>query len=408
MAAAAAILVTNRSTQTPVVSDPVEASATLPGVHSADSIVRAWVDSGVVPGAVLSIVHDGSLLWERAYGYAQLDPPVAMETTTTFDLASVTKVMATTFAAMILVDRGALELDTPIRSVLEDFEGEGKEYITPRHLLTHRGGLYAWQPTYYAAEDRDAAYAYIRDLPLPWAVGEERHYSDLGFMLMGRLVETISGQTLDAFVADELYEPLGLESTGYRRNTPDAPPVRAGNFAATSRGNPFENRMVHDTAFGYRFAGDPDSWSGWRNRQLLGEVNDGNAHHAFGGVAGHAGLFSTAQDLQVLMQLLLEKRAGGDGAAGPGPLIADSVIDQFLVDSGDDQALGWQIPEYASAGSFTHTGFTGTWVLGVPDAALSVVLLTNRQNGGVDRETRYPDVGPLQIAVARALLGSTP
>jgi len=171
-------------------------------------------------------------------------------------------------------------------------------------------------------------------------------------------------------------------------------------FARTSRGNPFERRMIHDLRFGYEIAGDADAWSEWRDWWLDGEVNDGNAFHAFGGVAGHAGLFSTARDLYVLLGLMLSR-----GEYEGNRLVSPETVANFLGPTGDRQALGWQLPVYAPQGSFGHTGFTGTFVLGVPDQGLALVLLTNRQNFDVDENTEYPDVGPLQRAVTKAVAG---
>jgi CubicO group peptidase (beta-lactamase class C family) len=357
---------------------------------------------------VLLVSRDREIVHEKAYGLARLQgEPAPMQTNTAFDLASVTKVMATTSAVMTLVDRGAIDLDASVAEYLPDFTGGGKDAITIRHLLTHRAGLYQWQPTYYDADDAGEAYAFIRDLPLSWPVGAERHYSDLGFMLLGRIVEQVSGRALDEFVSGEIYEPLGLVDTGYRRRrTVSAEPLEPGAIAATSRGNPFERRMVHDPDFGYAIEGDPDRWDSWRTDWLEGEVNDGNAFHAFQGVAGHAGLFSTARDLHVLLRILLD-----GGQADGFRLAAEQVVRAFLAPTVDGQALGWQLPDYAPAGSFGHTGFTGTFVLGVPAQDLAIVLLTNRQNFGVDENTEYPDVGPMQRAVTEALtaaLGETP
>jgi len=399
-----------------------------PDLRAADSLVAAWVDAQRVPGAVLLVAEDGRVVLQRAYGWAErwdygdgqygawktdtptghireLADPVPMTTATVFDLASVTKVMATTFAVMMLVDDGVLDLDAPVHTYLPDFRGGGKDAITLRHLLTHRAGLYQWQPVYYHASDPDAAYAWIRDLPLAWGVGEGRHYSDLGFMLLGRVVEKVTHGSLGSFLQQRLYGPLGLRATGFRSGAPGGGdrPEDPARFAATSHGNPYEYRMVHDSTFGYRIAGDPDAWNGWRHRTLVGEVNDGNAFHAFRGMAGHAGLFSTAADLNVLLQLLLHR-----GEHGGRRYLRGEVVDAFLAPTGDGQALGWQVPDYASAGSFVHTGFTGTYVLGLPARGLAVVLLTNRQNGGIDAKGLYPDVGPLQRAVARALIGPRP
>ena len=245
---------------------------------------------------------------------------------------------------------------------------------------------------YYDASGPAQAYETVLAYPLSWPVGEERHYSDLGFMLLGGLVEVVSGVPLERFLQDRLYGPLGLTRTGFG-------PTGDGPLAATSHGNPFEYRMVHDSTFGYRIAGDPDRWSGWRRETLVGEVNDGNAHHAFGGVAGHAGLFSTARELDVLLRLLLD-----GGVHGGAALISRSVVEEFTNPAVPGQALGWQIPAGAPPGSFAHTGFTGTWVAGVPALDLSLVLLTNRQNGGVDEEARYPDVDPLRQLILERFL----
>lgn len=391
------------------------------GLAAADSIVADWVDTGRVPGAVLLVTRAGHREFERAYGAAVLHDygsgqypsgatgagiarrasPTAMTVATVFDLASVTKVMATTMAVMLLVDRRQLDLEAPVRTYLPDFSGGGADEITLFHLLTHRSGLAQWQPTYYHATNSAEAYAYIRDLPLSWPVGAERHYSDLGFMILGLVVERVSGQTLNDFLQDELYGPLRLTQTRFRpRGDPsplsDTPPP----VAATSHGNPFEYRMVHDSDFGYRIEGDADSWDSWRQYTLVGEVNDGNAFHAFGGAAGHAGLFSTAEELRVLIQLLLD---GGEYEGRR--YMATDIVDRFLASTGEGQALGWQIPAYAPATSFGHTGFTGTFVLGVRDRNLVVVLLTNRLNGGVDQNTAYVDIGPLQRAITAAITG---
>jgi CubicO group peptidase (beta-lactamase class C family) len=410
----------------PVACAPERSSDLDDRLSVADSLVAAWVGEERIPGAVLLVSVDGRVAIERAYGSAQLYEygagqypdetavasgaqatrgperllePSPMTTSTVFDLASVTKVMATTMAVMILVDRGRLEVDEPVRTYLTDFTGGGREAITVRDLLVHRSGLAQWQPVYYHAADPDEAYAYIRQLPLAWPPGAERHYSDLGFMVLGRIVEHVSGVPLDYFLREELYEPLGLRHTGFRPGPPSTDATAELPLAATSHGNPFERRMVHDPDFGYRIDGDAHAWDGWRRSTLRGEVNDGNAFHAFGGVAGHAGLFSTAGDLAVLLELLLER---GDHAGDR--VIAPEVVDLFLAPTTDaGQALGWQVPSEGPPGRFAHTGFTGTYVFGAPDRRLGIVLLTNRQNLGVDSATSYPDVGPLQREVTAVL-----
>lgn len=317
-----------------------------------------------------------------------------MLTSTQFDLASVTKVMGTTFAVMMLDDRRLIELDAPVHRYLPDFRGLHLDSITVRHLLNHSSGLVQWQPLYYGAANRAQTYAAIRDMPLGWGVGDARHYSDLGFMILGYIVERVSGQPLDVFLARNLYEPLRLGATGFN------PKARGfADFAATEQGNVYERHMVYDSTFAYRYRGDPTAWDGWRRYVLVGEVDDGNAWYANGGVAGHAGLFSTAADLRVLVDLLNNR-----GTHNGRRVISPQVVDRFLALDKYQNYLGWRLPREMPPGSFDHTGFTGTYVLGVPSDKLSVVLLTNRQNLGTDARGFFPDLAPLQMAVARAIV----
>ena len=381
----------------PAAPDPALAR----GIAIADSLIESSIGA-LIPGAVFLVARDGRVLHERAFGYAQLNdyeghrlasPPV-MRTSTAFDLASVTKVMATTMATMLLVSRGNIDLDAPVSRYLPDFRGPHLDSITVRHLLSHSAGLVQWQPLYYHAANSAQTYAVIRDMPLEWGVGDARHYSDLGFMLLGYIVERVSGQSLDTFLDAELYRPLGLRSTTFN------PKARGfTEFAATEQGNVYERHMVYDSTFGYRYLGDPTAWNGWRQRVLIGEVDDGNSYYANGGVAGHAGLFSTAADLRVLLDLLNRR-----GNYGGRQYIRPEVVDAFLTRDKYENYLGWQAPSSLPPGTFSHTGFTGTYVAGVPRYKLSVVLLTNRQNMGTNPKGYFPDVGPLQQAVSRAIV----
>ena len=368
---------------------------------AADSMVAAAVGDRMA-GAVLLVARDGRVLHEGAYGFAQLHDdarrplpePRPMRTSTMFDLASVTKVMATTMAVMMLVDRGLVDLDAPVFRYLEDFRGPRHDSITVRHLLNHSSGLVQWQPLYYDASTAAGTYAVIRDMPLGWGVGGARHYSDLGFMLLGYIVERVSGRTLDVFLAEALYRPLGLRQTTF---TPKARGF--DGFAATELGNGYERRMVYDSTFGYRYEGDPRSWDGWRRYVLLGETNDGNAWYAHGGIAGHAGLFSTAAELRVLLDLLI-----GRGAYDGRRYIGAEVVDRFLTPDAYGHHLGWMVPRGMPAGSFAHNGFTGTYVLGIPAHGLALVLLTNRQHLGTDDRGYFPDLGPLVQSLSRTIL----
>ena len=381
----------------PVAQDPA-----LPrGLATADSLINSSIGT-LIPGAVFLVAKDGRVIHERAFGFAQVNDyeghrlasPPPMRTSTIFDLASVTKVMATTMAAMMLVDRGKIDLDAPVSRYLPDFRGLHLDSITVRHLLSHSAGLVQWQPLYYHAANGVQTYAVIRDMPLQWGVGDARHYSDLGFMLLGHIVERASGLPLDRFLGDSLYRPLGLRSTAFNPKTRGF-----AEFAATEQGNVYELHMVYDSTFGYRYRGDPTAWNGWRQYVLNGEVDDGNSYYANGGVAGHAGLFSTAADLRVLLDLLNNR-----GSYGGRQYIRPEIVDAFLTRDKYENYLGWQAPSNLPAGSFSHTGFTGTYVAGVPQYKLSIVLLTNRQNMGTDAKGYFPDVGPLQQAVAEAIV----
>jgi CubicO group peptidase (beta-lactamase class C family) len=213
-------------------------------------------------------------------------------------------------------------------------------------------------------------------------------------MLLGDIVEHVSGQRLDVFMDSALYRPLGLRSTTFN-------PKRKGltDFAATEEGNGYEKHMVYDSTFGYRYRGDPKSWDGWRSRTLVGEVNDGNSFYANDGVAGHAGLFSTGEEASVLLNVLLNH-----GSYEGRTYVSPAVIDRFFSLDKYQNYLGWQYPPGTPGGTFSHTGFTGTYVLGDPRDDVAIVLLTNRQQMRTDSKGFFPNLGPLQAAVAKAVL----
>ena len=381
------------------------------GFPAIDTLLQGEVDQEHIAGAVVQIVREGVILHRRAYGFAQrygfgmapVDPPDPLTPEHLFDLASLTKVFATTFGVMLLVDRGMIDLDAPVRAYLPEFTGAGKDKITVRHLLTHTSGLSEWVPLYYHASSSEETYEYIAGLPLKYEVGEGRHYSDLGFMLLGYLIERESGRSLDAFLDENLYEPLGLRHTTFN---PLENGIDPSLIAATSHGNPFERRMVYDDAFGYSVDEDPESWDGWRSYTLRGEVNDGNAYYANEGVAGHAGLFSTVDDLQILVDLLLS-----GGVLDADTLIRSDVMREFLrADTLGGNGLGWALdPEIiqtrgAPTGTFGHTGFTGTSVVVIPEHAMSIILLTNRQNVGPDDEGTYYNLNPTRQRLVESVL----
>jgi serine-type D-Ala-D-Ala carboxypeptidase len=329
------------------------------------------------PGAVVHVSRDGSVVCERARGLAQRaeagSAARAMRPDTVFDLGSISKVFATTAAVMALADRGRLDLDAPVSTWLEGWDGGDRGRVTVRDLLEHRAGLWEWWPVYFHAREPVAAIACVASLPLLYRVGERRAYSDLGFMLLGEIVRRVAGEALDVAVRRLVHAPLGLSETTYRPAG-----ALAARCAATSHGDAIEREMVA-TGRPYPVTVDPSAFAGWRQATLVGEVNDGNAHHAFGGVAGHAGLFSTARDLGVFGAALA---AGGehDGRR----VWQRETVARFTADGRErGQGLGFWTRRLEGTGAgdaaaFGHSGFPGAQLAVLPASATVVVLLTNR------------------------------
>ena len=321
-----------------------------------DSIVRVGLEQGAAPGAALAVGRFGRLVHLKAYGaidYASGSPTV--DPTTLFDLASLTKVVATTTAAMILEEEGKLDLSRTVQSYLPEFSAPDKAAITVRMLLTHRGGLEAFAPLWKEWRGRTDYLAQINARPLANPPGTKVIYSDWDFVLMGMIIERITATTLDAFTAARLFGPLGMSSTRFAPDTTDAALMR--RIALTEL----------DTLRG----------------QIHGTVHDPNAW-ALGGVAGHAGLFGSARDLAVFVQMLLN---GGTYAGTR--IVKPTTIARWtsVQDVASSRALGWDTPSavssagrYFSPRSFGHTGYTGTSIWVDPERGLFVVLLTNRVN----------------------------
>jgi len=375
-----------------------------------DSVVQAAIAADLIPGAVVVIEKDRRVVYSRAYGVSQkydfhhqlLRPAPVMDTATLFDLASLTKVVGTTTSLMLLADRGLIQVDDPVSKYLPGFDTGAKKEITLRHLLTHTAGLYEWYPLYYRSARRDSTIRVVEGLPLRFPVGRQRKYSDLGFMLLGVIIEKVSGMSLDSFERVNVFQPLGMVHTTYN-------PLRHGvttDIAATSPGNPYEYRMVHDTSLGFAVPGlDTNSWKGWRQYVLKGEVNDGNAWYSSEGVSGAAGLFSTAGDIQLLVNMLMD-----GGNVGKRRFLSEAVIRTFLTPDSFRNGLGWMMdPENsfmrdAPAGSFGHTGFTGTSIAVVPEDRLSVIILINRQNVGLQANGVYYNPNPIRLGVFKAVM----
>ena len=378
--------------------------------HRVDSVVEAAVGADLIPGAVVQIEKDGKVIFSKAYGVSQkydinrqrVASAPAMDTATLFDLASLTKVVGTTTSLMLLADRGLIRVDDPVSKYLPGFDTGAKREVTIRHLLTHTAGLWEWYPLFYRSGDRDSTVRFIEGLPLHFPVGKQRKYSDLGFILLGAIIEKVSGATLERFDEENVFKPLGMSHTMYN-------PLRHGrttDIAATSLGNPYEYRMVHDSSLGFVVPGvDPNSWDGWRRYVVRGEVNDGNAWYSSEGIAGHAGLFSTVGDLQRLVDMLM---TGGRMEARR--FLSEAVIRTFLTPDSFKNGLGWMMDpansfmKDAPAGSFGHTGFTGTSIAVVPELHLSVIILINRQNVGLQANGVYYNPNPVRLGVFQAVM----
>ncbi len=335
-------------------SRPEDVGFRADGFAEVDRILDDFVAQGAFPGGVLAVGHRGALVHLRPFGRLSYDAESAeVSAESVYDLASLTKVVATTTMAMILVDQGLLDLDSPVQDFLPRFQGPGKEAVTVRQLLTHSSGIDWWAPLYEELKGQAAYVEKIQDMDLAYEPGSKSLYSDLGEILLGEILERVAGEPLDEFVRRRIFEPLGMQNTWFR---PEAELVE--------RIAPTED--------------DP-----WRGRVLRGEVHDENAF-ALGGVAPHAGLFGTAEDLARFAQMIVY-----GGVFEHRRLVSRATVETFtrraeVPDS--TRALGWDTksPEKSSAGtlfsprSFGHTGFTGTSLWIDPDRELFVILLTNR------------------------------
>jgi beta-N-acetylhexosaminidase len=311
--------------------------------------LQSQVDSAF-PGATIAVGYGDSVVLLAAVGHYGANDPRPVTPETIYDLASLTKVIGLTTAAMMLVDQGKLDLDAPVQRYVPAFQGANKDRVTIRHLLTHSSGMPAWRPLYAEAKTREAALALVDTTALLRQPGDTFVYSDLGAMVLTQAVDAITGERLDHFLAEHVFGALGMQSTRY------LPPE-----SWRPRIAPTEN----DTVF--------------RHRLLRGEVHDENAGR-LGGVSGHAGLFSTAPDLATFALWLLRLRMIDS-------LHAREFTRRQGIPLGSSRALGWDTPsELSSAGTkmgpnaFGHTGFTGTSIWFDPDRNVFIILLTNRVN----------------------------
>lgn len=316
-----------------------------------DHVITRGISAGGYPGAAVVVGRRGAAVFERGYGrlsWEKTSAPVRADRTI-YDLASLTKVIGTTTALMVLYDDGKIHLDDPVSQYIPEFSGGAKDLVTIRMLLEHRSGLPAGRDLWRIASNPAEARQAVIETPLVCQPNSCYEYSDLGADMLGFVVEAASGEPLDKFLQERVFQPLGMTDTFFR----PADSLRA-RVAPTEVAPP-------------------------RGYPLQGEVHDENAY-ALGGVAGHAGLFSTAADLSVFAQMMLN---GGeyDGTR----IVADSTVALFTKRAAGTRALGWDTcggsgscGKYLGEDAYGHTGFTGTSIWIDPDRDMFVVLLTNR------------------------------
>lgn len=368
--------------------NPAAAGFSAEKLAMVDKLIEKEVVAGF-PGAVLLIAKNGQIIKHTAYGYRQkydgdrlLPNPEPMKTDTLFDLASNTKMFAVNLALQKLVSKGKIQIDDPVAKYLTDFRGRERETITIKQVITHSAG-FAPEVRFFDpklkdkglySRDRATTRALLPKIPLMYPSGTKTEYSDTDYIILGFVIEAVTGRNLDEYVENEIYQPLGLNHTLYN---PLAKGFTPDQFAATERmGNSRDRRA---------------DFPGIRRHTLSGEVHDEKAFYSLGGVSGHAGLFSRALDLAVLGQTLLNS-----GGYGSYRLCDSTTLQQFTKPSDRDSHYGlgwdknniWEFGPYASEQTIGHTGWTGTLTAIDPKHDLVVILLTNKIHAPVLPEDR--------------------
>lgn len=323
--------------------------------NKVDSVIEKAIEDSVFPGAQLAVIKDGLLVANRAYGYHTYEKTQPVKTTDLYDLASLTKITATTVGIMKLIDEGKLKLNDPIRSFFPEFNEGFKSKITVQHLLEHRSGLPPFKVYVDSLQERTQIINAILNEELIADPGERLIYSDLGFIILGVLIEKISGLKLDRFVSREIYSPAGMNWTMFN-------PAKKGYI---SRIPPTEIDSV------------------FRKELVQAVVHDERAYY-MDGIAGHAGLFSRAADLAIFAQLLLN-----EGHYAGRQIFKPETVRRFTIRTKKfpERALGFDLKSldgFSSAGklmsdrTFGHLGFTGSSLWIDPENNTAVILLTNR------------------------------
>lgn len=260
-----------------------------------------------------------------------------------FDLASITKIMATTTLLMLAIDRGLVKLDLKVSNLLSEWSESDKEDLTLEDLLRHESGLEEWRPFYITCNTTEETFTKIASLPLKYPKKSEYHYSDLNFMVLGKVVEVIYRTSISNIFQEQIARPLKLANSTF------SSPPNPKNVVATSIGDSIEAKMVR-TKVPYNVPEDEENFKGWRSNVLSGEINDGNSFHIFKGAAGHAGLLSSLDDLSLYVQGLM------DG------FVKRETLNAFSKPrSTEDQGIGFKrFKKLNSEFAIGHFGFTGT------------------------------------------------
>ncbi|RLE81298.1 MAG: hypothetical protein DRJ51_04100 [Thermoprotei archaeon] len=322
------------------------------------------------PGATLLIARRGGIVYYKAFGHSVTNPlEIEMRRDAIFDVASLTKVVVTTTLIMQLVERGCISLSDPLAEYLPEFRGHGREDVRIFHLLTHTSGLPSWAPLYLTCKSPEEVYDYVlKSVKLQYPPGKRIVYSDLGYILLGYLIERVLEEKLDKVASDMIFKPLGMRHTMY-----NPPPELRERIAATE-------------------------YCKFRKRVIWGEVHDENAY-AMGGVSGHAGLFTTAYDLARFAQMMLNEGVL-EGTRILSPISVRTITQEKVFDGEERRALGWtmRIPgHYCSGGdlisekAYGHTGFTGVSMWIDPPLELFVIFLTNCVHYGRENKAILKD-----------------
>jgi beta-N-acetylhexosaminidase len=347
-----------------------------------DSIMTNAIRDGAFPGGQVCVSKDGAIVYNKSFGkqeYSTASPKISGATI--YDLASVTKVIATTTAVMRLYDENKISLDERVIAYIPEFANHDKEKITVRNLLSHNGGLPAFKRLYLTCSSPQEVLDSVYQTETIYNIGDSTVYSDFDFIMLGKIIEKVSGVTLDKYTDSVFFKPLGMKSTLFN------PPSSIWNTIAPTE---------YDSIY--------------RKKMVRGVVHDENAY-ALGGVSGHAGLFSNASDLALFLQMILN-----GGQYGGRQYLKPETIKMFTTrqSAHSTRALGWDtktMDGYSSAGkffgaeSFGHTGFTGTSVWVEPEKKIFVILLTNRVYP-TRTNTKIMQIRPfVHDAVMRSVIG---